>query len=196
MRIADVLKLAGGSAVVYFVIAACNGHTDSVGKAPSGEAGTPLPGDPTTTAFADEYKSGTRLKIRYYEGADGARQFVNFLDTQYQQVCNVRQDSAKAWRCLPQTTAGVYYEAGCATPKYVVMQATDPQKIAVDVPTPAAEVFYQIGDPVAAPPALYRKEPIGVNGCTPVGTGDGATVYAIGAQLPLDAFEEMTIKNE
>jgi hypothetical protein len=207
MRIRDVGKLFAGSCVVYFVVAACSSYSDGAGPntpaatTPDGASSDTGPSvtDPVNNAMAEGHKSGTRLKLRFYEGTDGSRQFIDFFDTQLQTNCVVGSATADRtrFRCLPPLGGRVMYtDTACKQPAfYGVSKTTDPQpKIATQGGQTAT--YYQLGALSTPPPKLY--EGIGAIGeCIERDpTTDTDNYYALGAPIPETTFVEMTIKNE
>ena len=111
-------KTFGGACLVYVVIAACNAgensarYVDSDGSAPNGHDGSSgadgSGGDlldaltnPVADAKADPATSGTRLKAKYYAGADGSRQFVGWHDAQRDEDCYFGAAADGVLRCAP-----------------------------------------------------------------------------------------------
>jgi hypothetical protein len=67
---------------------------------------------------ADAATSGTRLKARYYVGADGSKQFIGWRDTMRNEDCSFATAEAGMVRCLPAVGAYAtfYADAGCSQP--------------------------------------------------------------------------------
>jgi hypothetical protein len=96
--------------VVYFAVAACTSATETK-PVPGADAPGGVP-----NAMADEwYASGTRLKIRYLEGADGSKQFVGWYDSMRDDVCTHTRHADGRVRCLPPAGATVlnYSDSSC-----------------------------------------------------------------------------------
>jgi hypothetical protein len=215
MRVADVAKLFAGSLVVYFVAAACSAAYSEQQQPPGASSGggpaasVPPPIGPVPLALADGTKSGTRLKLRFWEGSDGSRQFIDFFDSQLQTNCQVvayNKTSDGKVRCLPTIAGELYYsDAQCMTPAlYVVNKAVDPQpKIAaVDVQPSSGPGFrehYTLKGLINAPASLFRggkDGPAGTNGCAASPAPTGQNYYDVGPPLAPTSFVEMAIKTE
>src|SRR5260370_16789923 len=57
--------------------------------------------DPVSSAMADATQSGTRLKVKYYAGADGSKQFFGLHDSQLNVDCNFITAADGVSRSLP-----------------------------------------------------------------------------------------------
>lgn len=83
--------------------------------------------DPTPDASAQEM-SGTRLKARYYVGADGSKQFAGWYDTSRKENCTVMTASDGKLRCLPSAffaTGGSYFsDDGCSQKLFYTVKAS------------------------------------------------------------------------
>ena len=132
------LHFLSGSVVVYALMAACSGGGGGASTPGSGgmtssggsiaAAGFATGGSFTSTGGANtmmnpvpdanaETKSGTRLKARYYVGADGSKQFVGWRDTMRNEDCGFQKTDDGTLRCLPAPSYVVYYaDAGCTQP--------------------------------------------------------------------------------
>lgn len=210
MRIAEVARLFAGSCFIYVVVAACGAYseedkaTSSSGGSSSGNAsstsssGTTIT-DPIGNALAEGHKSGTRLKLRFYEGSDGSRQFIDFYDSELKTTCTVPVTTADGkTRCVPASTGLPWFTTSDCTgaPVFYAVAKADPQ--------PAVLVVAMLG----VPPSAYRPGALATPGsghfmrtmtglCVSV-TADPANFnyYSVGAPLADSAFVEMTIKNE
>ena len=215
MRIAEVAKLFAGSCVVYVVVAACSaysGDDPATGGPPRGTddgstADTSIL-NPVGNALAEGHKSGSRLKLRFYEGSDGSRQFINFWDSELKTYCWVTAGPKTIddkTRCLPPVLGTlVYSNDTCATPvAYVVNKSAEQPTVAgvsVVFQNREAREFYALGA-LQNPPAgtVYGKGEGGVGGSGCASTTISATAnnyYGVGAPLAPTAFVEMTIKTE
>ncbi len=213
MRIRDVIKLTVGSSAVYLVIAACSAYSEDAaravvpgenadGAASENETGV-SPINPVGNALAEGHKSGSRLKLRFYEGTDGSKQFINFFDTELQTTCSAQAGRTADGKihCVPDGVGSVYYtEAGCVTPAlYAVAKANAAPTIAVQQgKSGAATDYYRLGALVAPPGKIYISfREIGeTSGCVETAPSATQSYYALGAPLAPGAFVEMTIKNE
>lgn len=216
MRIAEVAKLFAGSSLVYVVVAACSAYS---GNEPSQADGPPSGTgdgstsdttilDPVGNALAEGHKSGSRLKLRFYEGTDGSRQFLNFWDSELKTQCWVTSGPKTIddkVRCLPPVLGNLLYSSDtCTTPvAYVVSKNAEQPAVAgvsVIFQNREAREFYALGA-LQNPPAgsiFVKGENGGIGGgCSPATVNAGAyNYYGVGAPLAPTAFVEMTIKTE
>jgi hypothetical protein len=206
MRIRDVIKLVTGSCAVYFVMAACSAYSEEGKRTEAADAAAPpaIPTSPVVAnALAEGHKSGARLKLRFWEGSDGSRQFINFFDTELKTACSV--GSAKTpdgkFRCLPPVTGEVVFsDAMCTMPVgFVVAKALDPQPPVGAAPKLSGLTdYFQLG-PLANPPAAIFGGKFaggGEGNCGPTAVDPSTNYYTIKAPLAPTAFVEMTVKNE
>lgn len=79
--------------------------------------------DPVPDANANE--SGSRLKARYYVGADGSKQFTfMWHDTQRNEDCTFSRVNGSELRCIPGGLPRIYFaDAGCTAPLWVTAKA-------------------------------------------------------------------------
>jgi hypothetical protein len=212
MRITEVAKLFAGSVTVYVVVAACGAYTEedkaasssggSSGNGASSSSGTNVV-DPVGNALAEGHKSGTRLKLRFYEGSDGSRKFIDFYDSELKTNCQVPIRTADGKeRCVPSQSGIPYYSTAVCTgaPTLYAVQKTSAQPTVLVVrsvnSTPLTA--YASGGLVAAPAKVFQGGDEGVNGsCAEVDSSPATfNYYAVGAPLADTAFVEMTIKTE
>ena len=60
----------------------------------------------------DWYKPGSRLKIQYYEAADGMKTFVGTFDSMRGEVCYFSVHADGSTRCLPiAATSSIFADA-------------------------------------------------------------------------------------
>jgi hypothetical protein len=204
MRIADVAKLFAGSCIVYFVVAACSAAYSEETPSPSSSGGPAPPTSPTApvpNALAEGHKSGSRLKLRFYEGADGSKQFIDFFDAELKTICsNGGRTPDGKLRCLPSATGIMYFvDSGCTTPTvYAVSKTRDPQPSVAVVAAPLQQVeYYVLKGLVNAPTApVHARDEKQAGGCALVGLLPGQNYYEVGSPLAQTAFVEMTIKTE
>jgi len=227
MRIGDVVKTLLGSTALYLVMAACSAEPAGSGASPNGQlagastdGGGTAPGDqvggeqdsstadgrslldaltdPVPSANADTGNtSGTRLKARNYVGADGARQFVGWRDSQLGVDCAFGAGEDGKIRCLPTAaiidpsyfsnitcTQRITYPGPCGAPKYAAEGVAGACGGALRI--------YAVG--AKATGTKYISVPDvggGPNKCMAAGaiTTD---VYAVAAAIPAAAFVEAT----
>ncbi len=125
MRIRDIgFSLAGGAAI-YVAMAACsaadgahlrgaNGAGGN-GQGGSGQGGSGVIPDATAAT------SGSRLRVRYYSGEDGSKQFVGWHDTQRNEDCTFRPAADDAGCTQPVAIVAKTMCAGA--PKYAYAPA-------------------------------------------------------------------------
>jgi len=197
LGILSIMKSVGRSLVsgliVYYAMAACSGGGGEGGGGWLSDGGG-VDGAPTTpgapvvpNAMADTwYKSGTRLKLRYYQGDDGSRQFMGFYDTQRAEVCSFTK-LGNAVVCLPPASGvGTYWtNSACSGPLVATPKAVAPEKHAINFIT--LEIFE-----VAA---LYDGPIYSGSSASCAATGTGASLlrqsqnfYSVGTKLTAAAF--------
>lgn len=127
----DIGRVAGtfvSGCLVYAVMAACSSGVDTgsdrtstpTGSSGGTSSGATSSGSPVPNAMADEWWSpGSRLKVRYVETEDGAKQFLGWFDTKRGESCVLYTYPDGSMRCLPTLDAivGTYFsDPACATP--------------------------------------------------------------------------------
>jgi hypothetical protein len=212
MRITEVGKLFAGSCIVYFVVAACSAYSgderSSSGGPPPGsgsDAADTTILDPIANALADGHRSGSRLKLRFYEGSDGSRQFIDFYDTELKTPCKVpvRTGDGKE-RCVPNQSGTPYHAAlGCAgSPTLYAVPKSSPQPTVLVIGAINSKPLsaYQAGALVTPPAKIYwggDDGAGGTGGCAEANSNPATfNYYAIGAPIADATFVEMTIKTE
>jgi hypothetical protein len=102
---------AGGTSPLDASVAA--GSSPAPGKPKQPAMGIPIP-------EAQAAESGTRLKARWYVGADGTRQWAfNWFDSERNEECSFQPATDGVLRCLPTGTAAIYtyyLDAECSQP--------------------------------------------------------------------------------
>jgi len=135
----STMHFLSGSLAVYAFMAACSGGNKS-NDGPSGGGTTAAGGALNSTSGAStstggstggvtnmmmnpvpdasaETKSGTRLKARYYVGADGSKQFSGWRDTMRNEDCSFSRAEDGVIRCLPTPGYASYFaDPGCSQP--------------------------------------------------------------------------------
>lgn len=95
----------------------------------SGASGSPVP-----NAMADDWhKPGTRLKLRYYEVTDGAKQFRGWWDSQRNEECFIGAHSDGTHRCMPTAeafTANYFSSSACSIPVAIIVKGSPTPKYA------------------------------------------------------------------
>ncbi len=200
-KVVEVAKVFTAGCVVYFVMAACGsdgggGASSSGGHVP-GSSDSPAPTPPTPSSSgpsspvpnamgAEWYTAGSRLKVRYLEASDGAKQFVGWFDSARSEECTFRSYEVDGTlRCLPTAIApyqpGFFADADCKTP-LALAQPSGPVKYAL------------LGDSkriYAATPFAGTPYSNVTGSCKTV---DGSNLLAIGAEVPGSAFVQATAK--
>lgn len=139
-------KLLLGSCAVYGLVAcasAASGIAEHVGDTPRVEdtgasSSTSSSGgmqavvqaitNPVPMTLADSYKSGTRLKIRYFAGSDGSKVFAGITDATRNESCTMGVKASDGLlRCLPSYTlaASTFVDSSC-TRVGVLLDASSP----------------------------------------------------------------------
>ena len=123
--------------------ATSRGATSGVSSGKSGAGGAVSTGSiMNPVPDADANQSGSRLRAKYYTGADGSRQWISWYDNQRKEDCTFQPHSDGTLRCapFPQTvTAGSFYsDAGCKTDVASrIIQACSPA-----IPQPKYAIYY------------------------------------------------------
>jgi hypothetical protein len=198
MNTRSTFYILGGSLLVYVVMAACGPALQRTPQSPPGSdlgfAWDLL--NPTAPAHADS-QSGSRLKIRYYAGSDGSKQFVTWLDSQLNQLCSFQTAADGVVRCLPSDAVGggrfyaddactVHLGAAgnCDTLRYAAI--ADSQS---GCAAPGMHI-YPIGKPYTG--QVYN----GASGCTPFTTTSGTLFFNLGAEVAPTTFVSATLQTE
>lgn len=145
-------------------------------------------------------RSGSRLHVRYFVGADGSREFIGFLDTQRNEHCSFTwaDDRAAdgATRCLPQDHVAYLNDSyfvdasctqglplafwsggtGCPPPAYIAKRTSNQCPTLIRV--------YQVGPEFTGNPYSI----IGSLGCRAATLPTGYTIYTVGNEVPASAF--------
>ena len=127
--------------------------------------------DPVPEADA-ETKSGTRLKARYYLGADGSKQFIGWRDTMRNEDCYIAKAEDGQLHCMPI--------AGAAAATYFGDKECTAQPLTVVAK--ASQACANVA--AAAPTTMYLAEACGAN----------RTLYTVG-QTPVVAVFQKTGAN-
>lgn len=77
------------------------------------------------------FGGGTRLKAHYLDGGGGARELVDFYDTELKTSCQFVESVSGQYHCLPATRAWGYFDEACTEPAYVA-----PRDCGQDPPVP------------------------------------------------------------
>ena len=213
MNVNEVGKLLGGSIVVYVVMAACSAastpqfiSTDGGGGSSGGATGDGSGGvldaltDPVSSASADPNQSGTRLKLKYYAGADGSKLAAGMHDSMLSLDCQFLTMSDGTLRCVPVAGEALiendYSDAACSKPLGIAIGCTGS----------AAYVYQESGCgvfhifPVTGAysgTSYYSGTPSSCSGPSPVSAlpaGYGLVTY--GAELPPSTFVQATVQTE
>lgn len=131
------------------------------------------------------HESGTRLKVRYYEADDGARQPIGWFDNERREACSFMLAAGGTIRCLPADsigTSGYFADVGCSVPAITVANACSSP--------PAYGFTYELGacgksvvhvHPVESEAfQLYTGTP---GNCTSIGDPPTLKAYQLGAEM-------------
>ena len=132
-----VVKVFVSGCVVYAAMAACAvSTTDERAPGPSTS--------PVSNAMADTwYASGSRLKVRFYEYQDGAKQFAGMFDSERGEDCGFGIHADGTYRCMPagDALALVYSNNVCTAPVALVPKGQAPKLIAQAMPNGSRRLF-------------------------------------------------------
>jgi hypothetical protein len=233
LRIQRALSTLLSGCAVYVIMAACSaGGGGSAGSGPLGDASgsasssggtdatasssassssgssgtTTSSGSPVPNAMADTwYASGSRLKLRYFESSDGAKQFTGWADSaRSNEECAFAWHADLSWRCVPTPTAqpliAFFGAADCtSTPLSLVAKTVlaAPSYFYSYAQTSAGPMgirMYTAGAKIATPGTVYSGTPAA---CSSSAGGSLATVYDfynLGAEVPSTAFADAAKK--
>lgn len=149
-------------------------------------------------AEARAAENGSRLKARWYVGADGSRQFISWQDTELNAECTFTAGTDGILRCTPPITAYenlFFSNAGC-TERLVFEPGCAPKSTAIAVvnqlgadPTQCAGQSYQATYYVAAaalqPTQVWK---LTSGDCVPGTVSAAGTYRRLGAEVPLPRF--------
>jgi hypothetical protein len=172
------------------------------GALPAGYAYTisaPVPAS-TFVAFADPVPfDGGRLRPAWRVADDGARSQAGVWDAMRNEACVPDRAADGRLRCLPSATSISFVDPACSQPAVIssgvgicgyggprygvtTSQAADCE--------PQTSSIYQVGDELPAPGMVYFGTPGQCQGYA----ASGARAWAVGAEVPPDAFAELTEK--
>ncbi|MCA9589930.1 MAG: hypothetical protein KC657_31720 [Myxococcales bacterium] len=144
------------------------------------------------------YASGSRLKIRYLEGADGSKQFSAWFDTARNDECTFARHADGSVRCLPLTNppaanAQTYFDSSACTSRLALAQRTPTSpKYGVAYDPVGARMFHVIGGLHSG--AVWSKN--GAN-CTDTSTLKATyDFYPVGAEVEAAEFVGATARTE
>jgi hypothetical protein len=72
------------------------------------------------------FGSGTRLKAHYWDGGDGARELVDFYDSELQASCEFVESTSGQYECLPTLRTFDFFDADCSEPAYRALCGKEP----------------------------------------------------------------------
>jgi len=144
------------------------------------------------------YKSGSRIRARFGETPDGAKQFMGWYDNQTRTECAFLQTSEGIHRCLPTPLlySSYFADSSCTTPLFMATSGCNT--------TPSWGVVY---DECSRPIRVFQRGSVysGSTGyvksssaCTEVNLSyvTGYTFYTAGQEVPLSAFQMMSVSVE
>ena len=154
--------------------------------------------DPVPDAAADP-TNGTRLKARYYVGADGSREPIaayGWYDSERRENCGFAKAPDGLTRCLPVIGAyayGTYYSDAACVAEIAVAGGTcaaEAPRYANVAPSTTCTTFrvHQLG-PAYTGPALYLKSG---TMCVATTVSAGVSYYQIGTEVLPASFVQAT----
>jgi hypothetical protein len=144
-------------------------------------------------------KSGTRLKVRYYVGADGSEQTIGFFDSVRREKCSFAVAADGVVRCLPEVApqfsmfTRYFSDARCTQELAELPTGCRTGYVAKAVNASACSSGSRVFPiaPTIFTGAVYVDNALG--GCTrAAGPGYGHDYYAIGAEVPPISFQSAT----
>lgn len=162
------------------------------------DATVDVPPDP-----ADGAKSGTRLKIKWAQYADGTKQFSAWHDAQLNTDCYPQPfyaDPTKMY-CVPNADSVYYSDAACTTRfslEYTACNnahqtyASEYEYTSANCTSGVAHV-YSLGAMITTPTNYYSKD-LSTGNCNSYGTTPTTnyTSYAVGAEITPTSLVEVT----
>ena len=138
--------------------------------------------------------SGSRLKARYYEGADGSRlPLLHLYDTELKTACSYRQASDGKWRCLPPTVIASYFsDAGCTKGLAVTSPCGGLEYAATTDACGAGVRIFELGGEVTQAEVFSAAS----GECKPLGNpclAGACAMRSVGAELPASRFVSATV---
>jgi hypothetical protein len=211
-----IFRYVPGSIVVYLVVAACSAAGPATMSSPSDGGGSYGDGsssggdgpslldaltDPVPSASADTNQSGSRLKVKYYAGADGSKAFAGFYDTQLKADCFFGLAADGATRCIPGTTVpllGYYTDPGCTQPLLATTagcgQPTYATKTDTTACTTGATVHaFSVGAPFSGTSVYFLS---GTTCTGPSPTTSGVAYFSVGGEVTPASLVAGTLQTE
>jgi hypothetical protein len=171
--------------------------------------------DPVTTAKADT-QSGSRLKAKWYVGADGSRQLAGWHDSQLKIDCTFTTASDGVIRCLPAfgvsaayyaPTPAVFADAACTqeaayqsvvsgcpgvppSPSYAWSPDSAPSECS------DGYAIYQIGSPLMVTYTRQTNYQDGGVTCVPSAATPTLAWYSVGAAVDPATFVSATVQTD
>lgn len=136
-HLVHVSKVFVSGCIVYGLMAAC-AVTVNDERAPGPTT------SPVSNAMADTwYASGSRLKVRFYEYQDGAKQFAGMFDSERGEDCGYGIHADGTYRCMPSgdAFATVYSNNVCTAPVALVPKGQAPKLISQTMPNGSRRLF-------------------------------------------------------
>jgi hypothetical protein len=160
--------------------------------------------DPVSSASAQTMTSGSRLKAKWYVGADGSKQFLGWHDSQLNTDCDFGVASDGATRCIPAYPAGAlvatyfadaacsqpiaYLYPGCATPTYASQSASASCAL-----KPVTQIFSIAG---VYGGTVYQGTSSSCTAVTATTILSLYTFYSIGTESPPSQFVQATVQTD
>jgi hypothetical protein len=159
--------------------------------------------DPVGEAAADPYQSGSRLKAKYYPGADGSKQFIGWHDSMLNIDCSFDTASDGMTRCLPQATGAgaVFADAACTQPLAEVTKGcTAPAYIRSFTPGNGAcaagtDHLFAAGSLFTPGPTIYIGSPMQCTGVPSSNVGE-FDLYQEGTEVDVTQYVAASVQTE
>lgn len=178
------------------VAAACTASVQQASDAPATQTDAPSGPDPN-----DGARSGSRLKLTWYQFADGTRQWDGFYDAQRKETCYIYDNwiNGKAY-CTPDYDGSIEYSnVGCTTKVIEVYKdpvcPSPPSPYALewnDTPCESQPAhLYNRGNKLALAQYWFKGSDGSCNG--PYATSTSYDYYTLGAEVKLSDLVEVTL---
>lgn len=144
-------------------------------------------------------ESGTRLSARWYQGADGARQFAGFYDAELGQSCEFALAIDGVPRCLPKVASGspffldsacterVIWDSVCTIPEgspVAFTLATRGEECGLHAALRYDTRYFSAG-PEVKPRAVWQSGP---HGCKPSTVFESGVYRRLETEIPVTRF--------
>jgi hypothetical protein len=161
--------------------------------------------DPVSNAMADGNQSGTRLKLKYYVGADGSKQLFALHDSQLNVDCNFIAAADGVTRCLPggAFASSLFVDPGCTQLIAEWYRSTCPPPYFTSITngtcgTPTQQRVWALGPAFTGTGAYAMSGQNCIAYPAAAFTSLQATYnfYTVGAEVPASSFVQGTLQTE